>query len=89
MFPPWQLHSVLPSHYETGELGGSEGGGETAAEPQLRVSWAFNLMAKPQTRRQRGGSSTGGTPTGAAGAAAAAEFEGAQEDLLDELMDEL
>ena len=62
--------------------------GETAAEPQLRVSWAFNIMAKPQTRRQRGGSSTGGTTTGAA-AAAAEEFDGAQEDLLDELMDEL
>ena len=45
MFPPWQLHSVLPSEYPDGAEG-----------EQRRVSWAFNLMAKkgPNAERSKG-----------------------------------
>ena len=80
MFPPWQLHSVLPSDYQDRAEGEQIGGGR-----QLRVSWAFNLMAKstrrlpPMTAEERrpGELST------------AMAMEKAQEDLLEGLLDEL
>eukprot|EP01050_Picozoa_sp_SAG11_P014425 SAG11_NODE_1776_length_4265_cov_3.210274_2_plen_80_part_00 len=44
MFPPWQLHSVLPSDREARGRGGA--GGAAPGEERARVSWAFNLMVK-------------------------------------------
>jgi hypothetical protein len=43
LFPPWQLHSVLPSTYQ-GDRG--TGGGENGGRPDLKISWAFNVLIK-------------------------------------------
>ena len=41
LFPPWQLHAVLPSAYD--QYPSAERGHDMR---QLRISWAFNLITK-------------------------------------------
>ena len=103
MFPPWLLHSVLPSNYLPPE--GAAGQHSDAADAannerqrqqqqQLRVSWAFNLMATKGAPPPRGGHDAGVTDgvnkmSAAVHVSGGDVMESAQEDLLDALLDEL
>lgn len=73
MFPPWLLHRVLPSQYE-------EQVEQQQPEQPLRVSWAFNVMVKPQAAS---------AVIDVANEVGVDEAVAAQEDLLDGLLDEL
>ena len=44
LFPPWQLHAVLPSTYE--EHPDADAAASAESSRQLRISWAFNLVTK-------------------------------------------